>query len=332
MAGGVIAALEAQGLAGQVPVSGQDGDQAALNRVALGTQTVDVWKDSRELGTAAGEAAVALCANPDIAAASRARRRSRRPGASRSARSCSTPIPITQDNLDVVLDAGWIDQGRRSARASRPARSQPAADRHLRHDAACPSSGSRARGTSSRDVRRRGGVTMADVQTPATRTAPTSATSRRRGRGARRSRRPRSTPACSAWSSPSPSSGSAFNILSGGDFLTARNLWNLSVQSTSIAIMATGMVLIIVSRNIDLSVGSLLGFLGYVMAHRPDRVDPRHRRSTSASDALVHLDRRPRSSASPSAPRSAARRGSSSPTSASRRSSSRSAGSSSGAA
>jgi D-xylose transport system permease protein len=57
-----------------------------------------------------------------------------------------------------------------------------------------------------------------------------------------------------------------FDVWSGGDFLTARNLWNLSVQSTSIAIMATGMVLIIVSRNIDLSVGSLLGFLGYFMA------------------------------------------------------------------
>ncbi len=57
-----------------------------------------------------------------------------------------------------------------------------------------------------------------------------------------------------------------FNVLSGGDFLTARNLWNLSVQSASIAVMATGMVLIIVSRNIDLSVGSLLGFLGYAMA------------------------------------------------------------------
>jgi D-xylose transport system permease protein len=57
-----------------------------------------------------------------------------------------------------------------------------------------------------------------------------------------------------------------FNVLSSGDFLTSRNLWNLSVQSTSIAIMATGMVLIIVSRNIDLSVGSLLGFLGYTMA------------------------------------------------------------------
>jgi D-xylose transport system permease protein len=54
--------------------------------------------------------------------------------------------------------------------------------------------------------------------------------------------------------------------MSHGDFLTSRNLWNLSVQSASIAIMATGMVLIIVSRNIDLSVGSLLGFLGYTMA------------------------------------------------------------------
>jgi D-xylose transport system permease protein len=58
----------------------------------------------------------------------------------------------------------------------------------------------------------------------------------------------------------------AFHVLSHGAFLTARNLWNLSVQSTSIAVMATGMVLIIVSRNIDLSVGSLLGFLGYTMA------------------------------------------------------------------
>ena len=57
-----------------------------------------------------------------------------------------------------------------------------------------------------------------------------------------------------------------FNILSGGNFLTPRNLWNLSVQSASIAIMATGMVLIIVSRNIDLSVGSMLGLIGYVMA------------------------------------------------------------------
>src|SRR5260221_2924264 len=58
----------------------------------------------------------------------------------------------------------------------------------------------------------------------------------------------------------------AFNIMSDGLFLTPRNLWNLSVQSATVAIMSTGMVLIIVSRNIDLSVGSILGLTGYVMA------------------------------------------------------------------
>ncbi len=57
----------------------------------------------------------------------------------------------------------------------------------------------------------------------------------------------------------------AFHILSGGLFLTPRNLWNLSVQSSSVAIMATGMVLVIVTRNIDLSIGSMLGFIGMVM-------------------------------------------------------------------
>lgn len=56
-----------------------------------------------------------------------------------------------------------------------------------------------------------------------------------------------------------------FHILSGGLFLTPRNLWNLSVQSASIAVMSTGMVLVIVTRNIDLSVGSLLGFVGMIM-------------------------------------------------------------------
>ena len=109
MAGGVVAALEAQGLAGQVPVSGQDGDLPALNRVALGTQTVDVWKDARELGTAAGEAAIQLCANPDITAVEGTAPFSS-PGGNELTSILLTPIPITQDNLDVVLDAGWIDQ------------------------------------------------------------------------------------------------------------------------------------------------------------------------------------------------------------------------------
>jgi D-xylose transport system substrate-binding protein len=109
MAGGVIAALAAQGLAGSVPVSGQDGDLPALNRVALGTQTVDVWKDARELGKAAGEAAIALCADPDIKKVAGVVQFAS-PGGNDMTSIFLTPIPITKDNLNVVLDAGWIDQ------------------------------------------------------------------------------------------------------------------------------------------------------------------------------------------------------------------------------
>ena len=66
-AGGAVAALAAQGLAGSVPVSGQDGDHAALNRVALGTQTVTVWKDARLLGRTAGEQAMTLAKGTKLA-------------------------------------------------------------------------------------------------------------------------------------------------------------------------------------------------------------------------------------------------------------------------
>ncbi len=109
MATGVVAALEAQGLAGQVPVSGQDGDAAALNRVALGTQSVSVWKDARELGRAAGEAAVALAqgtALADIAGVVQFDS----PGGNSMTSILLEPIPITQDNLQIVLDAEWIDE------------------------------------------------------------------------------------------------------------------------------------------------------------------------------------------------------------------------------
>ena len=54
-------------------------------------------------------------------------------------------------------------------------------------------------------------------------------------------------------------------FLEDGLFLTPRNLWNLSVQTAYIGIMATGMVLIIIMREIDLSIGSIMGFVGVVM-------------------------------------------------------------------
>jgi D-xylose transport system substrate-binding protein len=107
MAGGVVAALTAQGLAGKVPVSGQDGDKAALNRIALGTQTVDVWKDARLLGKTAGEAAIQLCKSPD-ASKVKGTASFKSPGGNNLSSILLQPDPITKDNLKDVLDAGWI--------------------------------------------------------------------------------------------------------------------------------------------------------------------------------------------------------------------------------
>ncbi|NVK34236.1 MAG: sugar ABC transporter permease [Rhodobacteraceae bacterium] len=57
-----------------------------------------------------------------------------------------------------------------------------------------------------------------------------------------------------------------FNVVTDGRFLTPRNIFNLSIQSVSVAIMATGMVFVIVTRHIDLSVGSLLATVAAIMA------------------------------------------------------------------
>ena len=109
-AGGAIAALASQGLAGQVPVSGQDADQAALNRVALGTQTVSVFKDSRALGTAAAEIAMALAGGTAVDAVDGATTFSNGPKGMDMNAILLAPIPVTRDNLDVVIDANWISK------------------------------------------------------------------------------------------------------------------------------------------------------------------------------------------------------------------------------
>ncbi|MHB8960576.1 MAG: sugar ABC transporter permease [Candidatus Limnocylindrales bacterium] len=52
-----------------------------------------------------------------------------------------------------------------------------------------------------------------------------------------------------------------FHIMSGGKLIQPANMITMAVQATGIAVIATGMVLVIVSRNIDLSVGSLVGLI-----------------------------------------------------------------------
>jgi len=119
MATGVVAALEAVGLT--IPVSGQDGDAAALNRVALGTQAVSVWKNAFALGETAGSVAVQLCggtaltdvkAPSDLPAAAAPSSLTAvdftTPGGNTVSSITLAPTPITKDNLSDVIDSGWV--------------------------------------------------------------------------------------------------------------------------------------------------------------------------------------------------------------------------------
>jgi D-xylose transport system substrate-binding protein len=111
-----------------VPVSGQDGDATALNRVALGTQAVSVWKNAFALGAAAADIAIQLAdgtapedVSVDVASLDPSYESSA-PAAGNDAQPFTTPggvdvtsiiltpIPVTQDNLDVPIDAGWVTQ------------------------------------------------------------------------------------------------------------------------------------------------------------------------------------------------------------------------------
>ncbi len=107
MASGVVAALTAQGMAG-IPVGGQDGDLAAINRVALGTQTVSVWKNAKDLGKVAGEAANALADGADMASIAGVAKFS---GGKKGVEMNSillAPTAITKANVNVAIDAGHI--------------------------------------------------------------------------------------------------------------------------------------------------------------------------------------------------------------------------------
>lgn len=107
-AAGVIMALAARGLAGKVPVSGQDGEHAALNRIALGTQTVSVWKDARVLGRKAGEIAAFLAAGGAMEDVIDVIRFAGGPRGVEVNSYFLAPTPITKNNLNIVIDAGWV--------------------------------------------------------------------------------------------------------------------------------------------------------------------------------------------------------------------------------
>ena len=119
---GVVAALTAKNY-GFPPLSGQDGDPANLNNVALGKQYVDVFKNANELGKAAGALALGLCAgtkmtdlalpsgliDPTVApAAGLAAKAFVTPGGTTVSSFILQPTPLTADTLQVAIDAGQI--------------------------------------------------------------------------------------------------------------------------------------------------------------------------------------------------------------------------------
>jgi D-xylose transport system substrate-binding protein len=114
---GVAAALTNKNY-GYPPLSGQDGDEANLNNVALGKQYVDIWKNSNALGTAAGQAALQLCAGTAVkdvkvnvdaayAPASPSPVDFKTPGGNTMPTVTLKVTPITADKLATVTDAGW---------------------------------------------------------------------------------------------------------------------------------------------------------------------------------------------------------------------------------
>jgi D-xylose transport system substrate-binding protein len=127
---GVVAALQAKSY-DAIPVSGQDGDTANLQNVAKGLQYVDVWKNANELGKAAGEAALQLCDDPDLAAVtlpdglinadvapdSLTAADFTTPGPDGKPDSGDEnvvksfilkPQPVTAENLNLILEANWL--------------------------------------------------------------------------------------------------------------------------------------------------------------------------------------------------------------------------------
>ena len=106
MSTGVASALAAQKMLG-IPLSGQDGDKAVLNRIAKDQQTVTVWKNSYLLGQAAAKAAIEMVEGKPVTG--------QKPFKTESGQTQPSlllaPIAITRDTLNLVVDAKWISKG-----------------------------------------------------------------------------------------------------------------------------------------------------------------------------------------------------------------------------
>lgn len=103
-AGGAIQALAAQGLAGKVPITGQDSEKTAAQRIVEGTQSMTIFKDTRELGKAAIDAAIKLANGEKLDTNGAVNN-----GKIDVPSVLLTPVIVTKDNLDkVLIDSGYL--------------------------------------------------------------------------------------------------------------------------------------------------------------------------------------------------------------------------------
>ncbi|VBB06902.1 Hypothetical protein LUCI_2142 [Lucifera butyrica] len=103
-AGGVIQALAAQGLAGKVPITGQDSDLAAAQRIVQGTQGMTIFKDTRELGKAAIDAAVKMAKGEKPDANNKVNN-----GKMDVPSILLPPVAVDKSNIDkVLIDSGYL--------------------------------------------------------------------------------------------------------------------------------------------------------------------------------------------------------------------------------
>jgi len=104
-AGGCIQALAAQGLAGKVPITGQDAELSGAIRIVQGTQSMTIFKDTRELGKKAVSMAHDLASGKAIDTQGKTVNNGKRDVPS----VLLTPFTVTKDNLDeMLIKSGYL--------------------------------------------------------------------------------------------------------------------------------------------------------------------------------------------------------------------------------
>ncbi|AEE97533.1 sugar ABC transporter substrate-binding protein [Mahella australiensis] len=107
-AGGIIQALAAQGLAGKVPVTGQDAELAAIKRIVAGTQSMTIFKDVRAEAEKAAELAVQMAQGKEVSELADVNGKTDN-GKIEVPSVLLTPVVITKDNLDKeLIESGWF--------------------------------------------------------------------------------------------------------------------------------------------------------------------------------------------------------------------------------